>query len=217
MTKYITLAGKKQVGKDTAAKYIENILHANGVDRRRTHIVHFADSLKQAASAIFGIPMEDFETDVGKNRVTDVAWPIREAVEMAFDEVRDVWWPDVDPSENSRYMTVREILQFMGTDLIRNQMDPDAWVKSVFRQQWRDDDVVIIADCRFPNEAAFSKKYGLLIKVERELDLPTDGHISETALDSYTDYDYVVQNDAGFEDFREKLMTILAEKDLITL
>ena len=112
-------------------------------------------------------------------------------------------------------MTVREVLQFVGTNLFRSQMEPDIWVQSVYRKEYGDDDIVIVADCRFPNEAAFAKEHGLLISVERNTGLGSDGHASETALDDYDDYHYTVVNNGSFDELREKLDVILNANSLL--
>tara|TARA_R110000824_G_scaffold28746_2_gene96309 strand:- start:1623 stop:2246 length:624 start_codon:yes stop_codon:yes gene_type:complete len=205
MAKFITLAGRKQVGKDTSAEYIKLALGSD-----RVHIVHFADALKQACSIIFGIPLEDMETETGKQKLTQVHWPDRLRVQLEEAGEREVWTPD----GHSDFMTVREVLQFVGTNLFRNQLDPDIWVQSVYRKKYRDDDIVVVADCRFPNECDFAKSQGVLISVERETGLASDGHASETALDSYTNYDHVIDNNGSFDELRRKLNTILTGSSL---
>lgn len=225
MARFITLAGKKQTGKDTSAQYIKHVLKG-----KRVHVVHFADALKKACSEIFGIPLEDMETEIGKQRVTDVAWPFPYEhgfgdAELRVDGIESktqVWVPYThngplswhhpqthQGAEGPSYMTVREILQFVGTNLFRNQMDPDVWVKSVYRKRYRDDDIVVVADCRFPNEAEFARERGLLIGVQRETGLACDGHASETALDRYSDYHYTIDNNGSFMDLHQHLDTIL--------
>jgi len=201
MVRYITIAGKKQVGKDTSARYIRNIIHSCGVPFNKIHIVHFADALKEACSAIFGIPLSDMETELGKQRKTDVYWPYRAALQ---------WHPGAGCP--TKFMTVREILQFVGTELFRNQMDPDIWVRSIFRRNYQDGDIVIIADCRFPNEAKLSKQHGLLLKIERDLPQNSDQHASETALDDYHDYDHIVDNNGSFGQLQNRLEVALKEE-----
>lgn len=207
MPKFITLAGKKQVGKDTSAHIIKEILdieiskrtyeyvtknnlHGPTGFEPRVHIVHFADALKEACALIFGIDRQDMETEEGKRKLTDVVWPLKCPAEG--------WGPYIDESHGTylqkKFMTVRELLQFVGTDLFRNQIDPDIWVKSVFKQKYGENDIVIIADARFPNEASFAKKNGLLVKIERQTNFGQDAHISEKALDNYTDFDEIVDN-----------------------
>lgn len=227
MTKFITIAGRKQVGKDTSANLIKALL-----PNKKVKVIHFADSLKIACSAIFGIPLKDMETEVGKQQLTSIVWP--QAYEHGFGDAsarRDgveskanVWVPytftgPLSWHHNSthqghdilRYMTVREVLQFVGTELFRNQLDPDIWAKSAFRQDYSDYDVVVIADCRFPNEAILGKKYGLLVKIERNTGLASDGHVSEVALDDFQDYDAVITNNGAISALKRKLRNILAE------
>ncbi len=220
MPKFITLAGRKQVGKDTSAHIIARIIGSRQEDQSfidewrtpspKVHIVHFADALKDACVLIFGIDRQDMETEDGKKKMTDVLWP-------AYDEAGScayaVWRP-ADPTVD-RFMTVREVLQFVGTDLFRNQIDPDIWVKSVFRKKYAEDDIVIIADARFPNETAFAKKHGLLVKIERDNGLAGDMHISERALDNYNDYDFVVDNNDDLVVLKQKWIEILQGQKII--
>tara|TARA_R110000824_G_scaffold70834_3_gene181634 strand:+ start:83 stop:682 length:600 start_codon:yes stop_codon:yes gene_type:complete len=198
MVKFITLAGKKQVGKDSSAQYIKQIL-----GDKQVHVVHFADALKDACVLIFGIQREDMETETGKQKLTQVRWP------QIMD--RDGWSPD----SSGEFMTVREVLQFVGTDLFRNQLDPDIWVQSVYRKKYRDDDIVVVADARFPNECDFARNNGILIGVERETGLKSDGHKSETALDDYAGYNHVIDNNGSFEDLRRVVSAILTGNSLV--
>lgn len=215
MPRFITLAGRKQVGKDTSAGMIARIIASRQEDKSfieewenpqpKIHIVHFADALKEACSVIFGIDRQDMETEEGKKKLTDVRWP-------DYCETGGWYAPE---NEQTRFMTVREVLQFVGTDLFRTQMDPDIWVRSIFRRKYGDDDVVIIADCRFPNEALFAKKYGLLVKIERNNNQIRDLHLSERALDDYNDYDVVIDNNDDLFKLKEVWIKILRDNKFI--
>ena len=213
MARFITLAGRKQVGKDTSAQYIKHLLEANGTDPNRVHIVHFADALKRACVEIFGLEESDLETEVGKQKLTDVVWPVP-AYDTEATNGADVmgYYPALG---ESKPMTVREVLQFVGTELFRNQMDPNIWVKSVYRKKWRDDDVVIVADCRFPNEGTFARDQGVLINVQRETGLATDNHASETALDDFDGYHYTIVNNGSFDQLRQELLQILVTEGFL--
>lgn len=207
MVTYITLAGKKQVGKDTSARYLKQMIEAR--TGRKTFITHFADPLKVACSEIFGIPMAQMETETGKQQLTDIRWPSRTTV--ASSSVDCLW----KPNKSGDNMTVREVMQFVGTELFRTQLDPDIWVKSIFKKHYEDNAVVIVADCRFPNEAQFGKEQGLLISIKRNTGLKTDGHKSETALDDYSDYDACIENNGTFEELRQKLEGFLKDNGII--
>lgn len=136
MTQFITLAGRKQVGKDTSANMIKNILvptetvavnnpndcmsydREMGPYAHKVHIVHFADALKKACHVIFGISLEDMETEEGKKKLTSVRWP--EKIPITGGRWLNSYQQDVtiwDPCNCGEFMTVREVLQFVGTDL----------------------------------------------------------------------------------------------------
>lgn len=207
MAKFITLAGKKQTGKDTSASFISEILLEKGV---QSTITHFADSLKQACHIIFGIPLEDMETEEGKKKLTEIVWPWRAEIPLSYKELgrkNPFAWKLLKYKEYpklKKYMTVREVLQFVGTELFREQLDPDIWVKSVFRKQYLTP-VVIVADARFPNEADFAKNHGVLINVKRPIIDSGDNHASETALNNYNKYDIIINNDGSLKDLKDKL------------
>jgi hypothetical protein len=212
MTKFIVLAGKKQVGKDTSAAFITEMLVSRGVSAK---IVHFADILKDTCSVLFGIPRAWMETEEGKERQSGVPWPTQYtyvpehtwlADKNGTKPLHKVWVAGAPVQ--GKPMTVREVLQFVGTDLFRNQLDPDVWARSVFNQTYKED-VVIVADCRFPNEARFGNLNGIVVKINRQSNTK-DAHASETALDSYTAYNAIVDNngslDALYQSWRELLV-----------
>lgn len=116
----------------------------------------------------------------------------------------------------------RHILQYVGTDIIRNQ-DQNFWVDyivdilSFFKNEW---DYVLIPDCRFPNEIEKLKEKGFDVcslrvnRINFKSDLTEEqlAHISETALDNYH-FDYVVFNDK-LDDFYNKLSLLV--NDIVT-
>ncbi len=208
MVKFITLAGQKQVGKDTSAQMLKQLLLVKTATPE-VHVVHFADALKKACHFIFGIPLEDMETEEGKQKITMVRWPKSRVI--VTTKTDRLWLSD----PGGKNMTVREVLQFVGTDLFRNQLDPDIWLNSVFNKEYEEDDVVIIADARFPNEAEMGSERGILIGIQRDTGIKSDGHKSETALDSYTGYHHGVINDGTFDDLSHNLCRILTNEGLI--
>lgn len=93
------------------------------------------------------------------------------------------------------------ILQWYGTNVARKS-DPDTWVKALANRLINEGpEIAIVTDVRFPNEAAYIKeKGGHLIEVIRQgkdgeqyLDPGRDPkHESETALDEYDGWDFVI-------------------------
>jgi len=116
----------------------------------------------------------------------------------------------------------RELLQILGTDIVRNQINKDFFIKrlcediTVYKYFF---DVIIISGARFPNELEIPKKLFKnvnVIKVERpnfinELTDKEKGHITEHALDNYNNYDYKITNDGTIKDLEEKVIKILEE------
>lgn len=146
--------------------------------------IHFADVLKTAASKATGIPRSTFDTQEGK--ASEIKW---------------------------LGMTVRELLQKFGT-AIREGVDPDFWVKSLFNI-YEDKDFIIIPDVRFPNEAkAIKDRGGILIRIERD-GAGAGNHISETALDDYKEWDYVINNNKSLEELKKMGKNILGLKGIL--
>ena len=116
----------------------------------------------------------------------------------------------------------RSLLQRLGTDIIRKDIDPNFFVKRLC-----DDikvysyffDVITVSDVRFPNEidgpsAMFKDIIKIKIIRDNFVSNLTDvekKHITETALDSYNDFDYIIHNDGTISDLREKVEQIVAE------
>lgn len=98
-------------------------------------------------------------------------------------------------------MSVREFLQKLGTEGIRNGVHPNAWVNALF-SDYKPTSKWIITDVRFINEAKGIKdRGGVIIRIAGEA--PTSDrypiteqmkqHPSETELDDW-EFDYVIYN-----------------------
>jgi hypothetical protein len=124
-------------------------------------------------------------------------------------------------------LTPRLLLQLLGTEAGREIIHPNIWVNALFAdykptgdnllegevRRVREEDLIypkwIITDVRFPNEAkAIKDKGGIVIRVNRNNGtraIDTNPHPSETALDDYDGFDYVVENDGSIEDLVDKI------------
>ena len=120
----------------------------------------------------------------------------------------------------------RALLQYVGTDVVREQ-NPDYWVDFVvsllhlFPDKW---DIVILPDCRFPNEIEKMKQAGydvthvhvvrpeLLSKTHQS---KTAAHISENAMQGVTP-DVLISNNGTLNDLQKSIhrnyLTILSAK-----
>ena len=110
----------------------------------------------------------------------------------------------------------RELLQTLGTDIVRDKIDKDFFVKRLcddIRVYSYYFDIITISDARFPNEIDIPKNLFdnvISIKVVRNhfespLTLKQQNHATETALDNYNDFDFVLMNDGTIEDLEVKV------------
>ena len=111
--------------------------------------VNFADALKNAVIELFSIPRElVYGTDVQKNTLTHIRWS--DVLHMATD-YRHRQLAD----KLGNFMTVRELLQFFGTDICRS-FDKNCHIRSAFTKLMNSDtEIGCIPDGRFENEFEF--------------------------------------------------------------
>lgn len=121
----------------------------------------------------------------------------------------------------------RAMLQTLGTDKVRAHY-PDYWASAIgqfLASIPTDFDCAFIPDARFPNEIEVVQKYNpqaLTIRIERYInDEPYINplftkkqlnHPSETSLDNYGYFDYIVENKTeGLENLTESAKLILSD------
>lgn len=129
-------------GKDTVADYLVNF---HGFRRES-----FANSLKDAVSAIFGWDRTLLEGRTAESR--------------AWREQKDEWWSE----RLGMTITPRFVLQNWGTEILRNQFHNDIWIASVENKLRNSKDNIVITDCRFPNEIkAIKAAGGTVVRTKR--------------------------------------------------
>tara|TARA_Y100001978_G_C23650049_1_gene412921 strand:- start:747 stop:1301 length:555 start_codon:yes stop_codon:yes gene_type:complete len=142
-------------------------------------IYNFADTLKELCIDVLGLTYEQcYGTDEEKNSTTNIN--LSDAV---FDTMRN------------RKMTAREVMQYVGTDFFR-RIYPNVWVDSTIRKIKKDKSFLsVVVDCRFPNEIeGIRQAGGKVVRLTRNIFGDEDLHPSETALDKYDEFDYVIDN-----------------------
>ena len=155
----------------------------------------FAGKLKDIASHLTGIPIEDFEDQ-----------------EFKKTNLGPEWWTTCD--EGHQPMTVRDFLQKLGTDALRNGLHTNVWVNALMAD-YDEDSNWVITDTRFPNEAqAIKDKGGIVIRVDRPGVKPINTHPSETGLDNWK-FDYTIANVSDIFDLKQTVEQILKHADLL--
>jgi hypothetical protein len=171
-------------------------------DQSGWEIKKWAGKLKVIASILTGIPQEKFEDQEFKKTFLGPEW--------------FTWHPNSDRPEP---MSVRDLLQKLGTDACRNGLHKNTWVNALMADyqpvaleqpsNW------IITDTRFPNEAlAIKDAGGIIIRVDRPGVKPVNPHSSETSLDNW-DFDYKIWNGSDLVALSFTINNILKKENLI--
>ena len=225
-------SGKDSVGRiiqyltaeDSSLECIKKIkegLDIKGYHNSNWEIKKFATKVKEIATLLTGIPIEKFEDQEFKKTFLDAHWN-KEIFEnkTSLDKNNKAYNKSI-----VKPMTVREMLQIIGTDALRNNLHPDTWVNalmcyyipySVKGSDYEEYPNWIITDMRFPNEMqAVKANGGITIRVVRPSDkkVSSDLHPSETALDD-AEFDYEIINDGTIEDLKEKVEGIILHINL---
>lgn len=177
--KLIGLTGRAKSGKDTVGKYL--------LMRHNFHRMAFADPLKEAMAATFGVAVEEFHCDKLK------------------DEIEPHWG-----------ITRRFMLQH-GADALRHKFGQslfvDRWVHGYLKIA--DTEHVVVTDVRFPAEAEVIRSLGgIIINIHRE-DAGLQGlagqHASEQALADHL-INRIIINNGAKEDLYKWADAVLFEE-----
>jgi hypothetical protein len=211
----IGISGRIGSGKDTIGEIIQGLSITNG--GREFEIKKFAGKLKQIASLLTAIDVKDFEDQEFKKNLLDVEW----------GTVQNVPLNSIPPFADMQFnvmMSVREFLQKLGTEAMRDGLHTNVWVNALMCDYRRpkmseyNPSNWIITDVRFPNELeAINDMNGLTIRVVRpqiETANFKPQHPSETALDD-AEFDYEIINDGSVDDLIEKVRQILITEKII--
>lgn len=135
---------------------------------------------------------------------------VAELLGLSLDELEELKEKQVPGLPEG--ITIRKMLQTLGTEWGRNTIDPDFWVKVAMRNVDMALDAgyaVAITDVRFPNEAmAIRERGGVIIEITREGTAYSDGHVSDQRLPAEM-IDYTVANDGDPGDLYKAVAEVL--------
>ena len=171
--KLIGLAGKAGAGKDTVADYLW--------EKEGAIKIAFADPLRLAASAIFGLSVESF-------------------LDRDLKEAEVEYWG----------ISRRDMCQLLGTEATKPVFGDNIWLKRWFLSYSavRDTDHVVVPDVRFDVEAdAIRNLGGTLIHIARpgaRLSGAAGEHSSEAGIE-LRDGDMYLSNSGSVEELHRKV------------
>jgi hypothetical protein len=206
MTFVVGVSGKIGSGKDYLTGKLIEELNSRG---RSTAHTSFAKPLKEELGEIINLLKEN--RTLGRY---DASALVAERYNMTEEQAG--WlvtrlYPELDIEDLdgwSRTLGVRGCLQLLGSE-IRRAQNPSYWTDKFFAEvETIDADYVFVSDGRFPNEMdAIKSKNGVTFRLNISEEtllsrrMNRDGitytdeqlnHMSETSLDDYEDFDYLV-------------------------
>lgn len=233
----IGIAGEANSGKDTVASMINyifavGITNANFTDwivhgavydnTNKDRIIHFADPLKDILSILYNIPRKYFDdrkykdelyycmnsgTFVEKEKIIDGIVCMADIESFGYNFCFNRW------PNKFRYIKLRTLMQYIGTNIFREHLSDDIWIKSTISKivdiaQSRR--LCIVPDIRFYNEAKAIKfntdsLYGGVIKINRKNTEKINKHDSEII---NIDYDYIIDNNDNLMKLFYKTLSI---------
>ena len=187
MGKLIGLAGRKESGKSELA----SICVKYGYE-----ILSFATPLKTLIANLLGITIKD----VNKLKNVNNSY-ILQSMDLIFLSKETNIPLDIvkEKCENKTFKNTRELMQFIGTDLIREYCSD--WHINKVREiiETNNDKNFVIDDVRFPNERDLIEQLGgtLWFVVRPKFD-NVSNHISETAL-KWQEFSNIIVNNKSLE------------------
>lgn len=130
--KVIAICGSQGAGKDTTADRIIKIATEQGL---KVGKIAFADRLKDMLSVLFDLPRDQLAGFTPESR----AWREQELPKWS--------------QRLGRPITPRYLLQQFGTELLREKFYDAIWIDCLKDSIEKSDlDIIIVTDCRYPNE-----------------------------------------------------------------
>lgn len=230
MKKVILVSGKLESGKNQFADYLKQAYEINNISIRQDL---FARTLKNNCREDFKILIRDInEIAVNlKTQITEhqkyllLTYPRHERFHTepfndVYAKINDLITTNEHFYEEKNTIT-RNLLQIYGTDIFRKRVHNNYWVELLInRIKQSQEEVTIVTDVRFPNEIELLDNDPELdiiaIRIERDMDRTKkiNTHISETSLDNYINWNYIVDNNETLEELWRALELIFEELQL---
>ena len=163
------------------------------------------------------------------------------SVDSLYDYYQGLGYKPETITVNVKTLTPRLLLQLLGTQCGREIIHPEIWINALFADykvidgrtfQDPDDSNInypnwLISDVRFPNEVdAIKQRDGKVIRVNRinhkqyveyegKMVEAFDVHPSETSLDNYDGFDYVIEATGTAADLIPKVKAIMIKEGII--
>ncbi len=204
----LALSGKKKSGKDTVSDFL--------VKDQGFIKLSLATPLKDLLIKVFRIDKELLYDDDKKDKELEYFITIDYS---HLDKIRDIvteewgFGIDYETRENieefygMEIKTPRQLMQTVGTDLIRKNIRDDVFIVLLLEQIKKTQRPIVIADARLQNERETLVNIGATLGlVKRTLtEDKSDSHISENDLGDEDEYDLIIDNNIDLNQLRAEI------------
>lgn len=222
MPHIISFSGNLGSGKDTLGNEIVEYLRSEyGKDAEK---FSFAKPLKEFCINILGLNRNHvYGSQKDKEELTHLSWEDMPGVYFLScsskkSNFEKVYYGNDDGHaelicHHAGPMTVREVLQFFGTEIGRRVYD-NIWIDALHRELDNSGcEFAIITDGRFHNELdSLHKKDALLLKLTRQPIQSGLAHESEKQIETYTRWSSIIDNRNMNEEEQRKIAIEIIEK-----
>jgi hypothetical protein len=154
------------------------------------------------------------ELDPELSEIFAFAGPLKDACKSLFNFTHEqLYDQDLKEKVDDRFhKSPRQILQWLGTDILRNQINQDFFIMNM-KQRIENSkaNCIIISDVRFDNEAKFIKSLGgKIIKINRINGKTSEysEHVTENGISSNL-IDIIFYNDETLENFQKTIKNFI--------
>ena len=210
----ILLSGKINSGKNQYAEYLQKDFESKGLKVKQDLYAGDLKNFSVEDFSILGAVLQDQVDRIKANigmffDLTDKSsLDVQHRIYSSLDELT---FHDFNFYEDKTPIT-RALLQLYGTNIARKRFDDHFWIKKMAKRLNDDTetDVIIVTDVRFPNEVEDIHDYVktrriVPIRIERDTYRSNieKEHVSETALDDYRFFEFIIDNNKSLDDLRE--------------
>lgn len=187
------------------------------------YCIAFADQLKIICSSIFGIPTGRFYMNkntawvcVNKNfKYTEIMPSGSNDKIVTAEEYYDNYSDYSTSDEISYYMSLRELLVYVGTYVLQHNINVNIFVNvvnNIIKSRVRTHNelqYIICTDVRFIHEYNYIReKNGIMIDVTRN-NIEQLDNVAEHDLDDFTNYDFIIDNSGTYDELFEQVWDMI--------
>jgi hypothetical protein len=205
---FVGFVAEKESGKTTTFNFIKELLP-------QARELMLAEHLKETCAKAFNLSLAFLESQAERKKIfsdpivltRDHIKTISDSFEMTLSE------QEVNKHVDFKLTTTRQILQYVGTDILR-AVEDDIHLRWAMRRAPKAD-VYVVTDIRFPNEFAFfdNKDNFLPFYIERKKSTEADAsaaHASETHIPNLRKLCLAeIINNGTLEDLKGQVKTLI--------